>query len=993
MAECCAAFEARGYFLAVDNLGRSWHERAFAVGVPGAVCFVTYFITLPAGIEPDKHGLEEALGNARSDAIEGLPVDPMEVPTFAAAASSSCMHTDSDSMRVGVCEAYSTQSALAHVDHDSQTACNALLGAGTLEVSCVAVAPGTAVLGAVLRQVDSAAVHMREDIHSYAQASLAFPPPAQDELTVALNDSMPSWAAGEDGVGEVAALLLPWEVHRGDAAGMQQQCMLPVQLPEEGAYVLRVVVAPLEVVHAAAAAAEQPDAVARYSQLLLECSPAATSAHAAYVAASTMLYSLPEGDWDGWDHFAFVGSVAGGGEVQHTAGAVQLPSVQVAKAAAGGDWPYVPVHDMWLGLGEEPTAPASGAGADGADALQQHSGDGWEAALPSGPFSSIMVLDVASPVPEGHRAQFALADRESLIALAAEHGIESLPHSGPEMYGLFPGMYLAMGSVGGGHIQAPFAELRLISASADADLSSQVGELSAAGEQWELLFGDVADMVAAQAGDDAGIVVRSTAPHCVALLGRRSGDSDTALVDAAMTISPGAAHFPVGYEAQSVQLQCSDDAGDHIQVTVTLVHTTSNSAAAEEAQRAVNARTTALSGAGHSLDADFTGDDADGRGVAQADGDSFGELEQKDAYDAHAEVTMSRELAEQQDLEMAAFLQEEYDMLNAQCSGEEQAFEALTERNQVLQRKLAAYFNIRQSGDETQGRTDAKEELGVQQSAAQSHEAAQRYRETLEALAAKRAEYADARDRQQQESLALQKRIEMRKSEAIQISDSLAQWKRTVAQGAVNSITGRPMSKSDISHFQDEESVRDADIERARVKNIKLKAGLEELTAQLAAKEHLADGLALIDFEQLKIENSTLNEKIEDRNEELHKLRKKTTTTVQVLTHVKEKLQFVAGEAAELKQQLHQLELQVADRRDKMTTLKAARESQRSSIEAKKTEQGFAHNDMLAKDFERRKRSMRELRNELDELKRRHSSMTKVVAVAKSQGLVDTILR
>jgi hypothetical protein len=46
-------------------------------------------------------------------------------------------------------------------------------------------------------------------------------------------------------------------------------------------------------------------------------------------------------------------------------------------------------------------------------------------------------------------------------------------------------------------------------------------------------------------------------------------------------------------------------------------------------------------------------------------------------------------------------------------------------------------------------------------------------------------------------------------------------------------------------------------------------------------------GLHLIDFEQLKIENQTLNEKIEERNEELHKLRKKTTTTVQVLTHIK----------------------------------------------------------------------------------------------------------
>lgn len=47
-------------------------------------------------------------------------------------------------------------------------------------------------------------------------------------------------------------------------------------------------------------------------------------------------------------------------------------------------------------------------------------------------------------------------------------------------------------------------------------------------------------------------------------------------------------------------------------------------------------------------------------------------------------------------------------------------------------------------------------------------------------------------------------------------------------------------------------------------------------------KEQLAEGLHLIDFEQLKIENQSLNEKIEERNEELIKLRKKTTITVQV---------------------------------------------------------------------------------------------------------------
>ncbi len=67
----------------------------------------------------------------------------------------------------------------------------------------------------------------------------------------------------------------------------------------------------------------------------------------------------------------------------------------------------------------------------------------------------------------------------------------------------------------------------------------------------------------------------------------------------------------------------------------------------------------------------------------------------------------------------------------------------------------------------------------------------------------------------------------------------------------------------------------------------------------------------MIDFEQLKIENQTYSEKIEERNEvnehsrsihltlflfcqkELMKLRKKIGTTVQILSHIKEKLNFV----------------------------------------------------------------------------------------------------
>ena len=68
-----------------------------------------------------------------------------------------------------------------------------------------------------------------------------------------------------------------------------------------------------------------------------------------------------------------------------------------------------------------------------------------------------------------------------------------------------------------------------------------------------------------------------------------------------------------------------------------------------------------------------------------------------------------------------------------------------------------------------------------------------------------------------------------------------------------------------------------------RQTNIGCRSGLLKLETQLRKRDELADNLHVIDFEQLKIENQTLNEKIEERKEELRKLRKKTITSVQVI--------------------------------------------------------------------------------------------------------------
>lgn len=54
--------------------------------------------------------------------------------------------------------------------------------------------------------------------------------------------------------------------------------------------------------------------------------------------------------------------------------------------------------------------------------------------------------------------------------------------------------------------------------------------------------------------------------------------------------------------------------------------------------------------------------------------------------------------------------------------------------------------------------------------------------------------------------------------------------------------------------------------------------------------EKLEDGQHMVDFEQMKIENQTLQEKIDDRKDEIEKLNDKILSFVIVMTHLREKL-------------------------------------------------------------------------------------------------------
>lgn len=72
-------------------------------------------------------------------------------------------------------------------------------------------------------------------------------------------------------------------------------------------------------------------------------------------------------------------------------------------------------------------------------------------------------------------------------------------------------------------------------------------------------------------------------------------------------------------------------------------------------------------------------------------------------------------------------------------------------------------------------------------------------------------------------------------------------------------------------------------IEKLALKNATLKSQCQKLEAQLQHKEEMGEVFLPIDFDQLKIENQQYQEKIEERNSELLKLKVTAGNTLRIL--------------------------------------------------------------------------------------------------------------
>merc|ERR1712050_192824 len=117
----------------------------------------------------------------------------------------------------------------------------------------------------------------------------------------------------------------------------------------------------------------------------------------------------------------------------------------------------------------------------------------------------------------------------------------------------------------------------------------------------------------------------------------------------------------------------------------------------------------------------------------------------------------------------------------------------------------------------------------------------------------------------------------------------------------------------------------------------------------------------------------------EERNEELHKLRKKTIVTVQIITHMREKVQFVQQEYQVLKGDLAQLDQDLAAQRDLVAKTKHERDEHRAEYGKLRQQTGIMNSEHLTRDFEARAEHFKKLKDDIAQLKKRHGQMLQFI--------------
>lgn len=148
---------------------------------------------------------------------------------------------------------------------------------------------------------------------------------------------------------------------------------------------------------------------------------------------------------------------------------------------------------------------------------------------------------------------------------------------------------------------------------------------------------------------------------------------------------------------------------------------------------------------------------------------------------------------------------------------------------------------------------------------------------------------------------AIMEEADMRLAE---IKKAFYEFDRDIVKASVNPRTGKVIAEKVSRYLEDKLRARDTLVEKLRLKNATLKVQKKKLHMQLKQKEEMGEVLHEVDFNQLKIENQQYIEKIDERNQDLLRLKLMAGNTLQVLNSYKKRLHTLTKESERLKSEI-----------------------------------------------------------------------------------------
>ncbi|XP_076262998.1 uncharacterized protein LOC143197990 isoform X1 [Rhynchophorus ferrugineus] len=192
------------------------------------------------------------------------------------------------------------------------------------------------------------------------------------------------------------------------------------------------------------------------------------------------------------------------------------------------------------------------------------------------------------------------------------------------------------------------------------------------------------------------------------------------------------------------------------------------------------------------------------------------------------------------------------------------------------------------------------------------------------------------------------------------------QTKEELGYGLILAKTGSVISSKLVDRLLKRQRTQMNQVSTMRLKYLQLKEMLQEKFDQMEVINRIGSKFHLVDYEELKSDNRSYADKIEEREEELTRLRTKCQNTIQILAHMREKSAALDWDFYDLRNEVDRLEMMYMDTRQYLNETKKKKDHFRQAFDKEMKECGLLSEPDLLYDMEMVQRQCQKDQEQLD---------------------------